>query len=192
MSHPCRVPDCVRPAKDGQLMCWPHWRGLPRALKLAIVDTYRRGQRDAYGANVEQAVRLIKQKEKPSMIDIRVGTGPFTVAKTGAIINDTTPRATVLDQIGEPFCYVLAEDCHGGDLAAARARATLIAEQLSRYAVLRAALVKAREIIQTERNCVVECATIPPKHDLATLDDQTRPFVETYDAALAQIDEALR
>lgn len=64
MSHPCRVPDCDRPAKDGQLMCWPHWRGLPRPLKTAIFDTYANGPRASYQANVEQAVALIEAKEK--------------------------------------------------------------------------------------------------------------------------------
>jgi hypothetical protein len=48
MSHPCRIASCTRPAKDGQLMCWPHWRGLPRRLK---------------DANVAQAVELIDEKE---------------------------------------------------------------------------------------------------------------------------------
>lgn len=63
MSHPCRIPDCPRPAKDGQLMCWPHWRRVPRALNRAIFDTYRNGPRSAYQANVEEAVRVIQQKE---------------------------------------------------------------------------------------------------------------------------------
>jgi hypothetical protein len=33
---------------------------------------------------------------------------------------------------GSPFCYVLPEDCHGGDMTAAKARATRIAEALNR------------------------------------------------------------
>jgi hypothetical protein len=63
MSHPCRIPDCVRPAKDGQLMCLPHWRRVPRALNRAIFDTYANGPRDAYRANVDEAVRVIQAKE---------------------------------------------------------------------------------------------------------------------------------
>lgn len=70
MSHPCRVPDCLKPAKDGQLMCWPHWRRVPRALNRAIFDTYRNGPRSAYLDNVGEAVRVIQAKEadelKPS------------------------------------------------------------------------------------------------------------------------------
>lgn len=62
MSHPCRVPGCQRPAKDHQLMCWPHWRGLPRALKAAIFETCGRDV-PAYQANVDQAVALIEAKE---------------------------------------------------------------------------------------------------------------------------------
>jgi hypothetical protein len=63
MSHPCRIASCSRPAKDGQLMCWPHWRGLPRRLKDAIFETYRNGPHKDYAANVEEAVRLIDEKE---------------------------------------------------------------------------------------------------------------------------------
>lgn len=63
MSHPCRIGSCVRPAKDGQLMCWPHWRGLPRRLKDAIFETYRSGMGQDYHANVEQAVAIIDEKE---------------------------------------------------------------------------------------------------------------------------------
>lgn len=63
MSHPCKIASCARPAKDQQLMCWPHWRGLPRRLKDAIFETYRNGPGEDYRANVDQAVRLIDEKE---------------------------------------------------------------------------------------------------------------------------------
>lgn len=63
VSHPCRIASCSRPAKDGQLLCWPHWRGLPRRLKDAIFETYRNGMGEGYDANVEQAVKLIDEKE---------------------------------------------------------------------------------------------------------------------------------
>lgn len=63
MSHHCRIATCDRPAKEGQLMCWPHWRGLPRRLKDAIFETYRNRQWPDYRANVEQAVKLIDEKE---------------------------------------------------------------------------------------------------------------------------------
>lgn len=41
MSHACAIPGCIRPAKDGQMMCWPHWRRVPRPLNHAVFDTYR-------------------------------------------------------------------------------------------------------------------------------------------------------
>jgi len=44
-------------------MCWPHWRGLPRRLKDAIFETFRERRWDEYRANVEQAVKLIDEKE---------------------------------------------------------------------------------------------------------------------------------
>lgn len=63
MSHPCPITDCPRQAKDGQLMCWPHWRGLPRRLKDAIFETHRTGMGEDYHANVAQAEKLIDEKE---------------------------------------------------------------------------------------------------------------------------------
>ena len=63
MSHPCRIPDCPRPAKDGQLMCWPHWRRVPKALNRAIFHTCAHGPRTAYEENVAEAVRVIQEKE---------------------------------------------------------------------------------------------------------------------------------
>lgn len=59
----CAIPDCPRPAKEHQLMCWPHWRRVPKALNRAIFDTYANGPHDAYRANVEEAVRVIQEKE---------------------------------------------------------------------------------------------------------------------------------
>jgi hypothetical protein len=63
MSHPCAVPNCTTPAKDGHLMCWPHWRRVPKALNRAIFDTCANGPHEAYRANVAEAVRVIQQKE---------------------------------------------------------------------------------------------------------------------------------
>jgi hypothetical protein len=63
MSHPCRIPGCPRAAKDHQLMCWPHWRRVPKVLNRAIFSTYASGPRADYLANVEEAVRVIQEKE---------------------------------------------------------------------------------------------------------------------------------
>jgi hypothetical protein len=56
MSHACPIPDCERPAKDGQLMCWPHWRRVPRALNKAIFATCAYGPHGAYLAHVAEAI----------------------------------------------------------------------------------------------------------------------------------------
>jgi hypothetical protein len=63
MPHQCAIPDCTRPAKDNQLMCWPHWRRVPKALNRAIFDTFANGPADAYRINVAEAVRIIQEKE---------------------------------------------------------------------------------------------------------------------------------
>lgn len=53
------------------------------------------------------------------------------------------------------------------------------------------ALVRTRAVIEAERATMVECATMPPEHDIATLDAETKPYVEEYDAVLAEVDAAL-
>lgn len=63
MSHSCAIPGCERPAKDGQLMCWPHWRRVPRILNRAIFDTWAAGPVSEYRANVAEAVRVVSEKE---------------------------------------------------------------------------------------------------------------------------------
>lgn len=135
------------------------------------------------------------------MTDRNFGEGPFEAKAAKALLGefavggeDIEPVdcATVFDATGNAFCYIAPEDCAGRDMNAAKARATRIAEALNRDDRLKAALMGAREIIQMERDTTVECATKPPEHDISTLDDETRPLVETFDAALAQIDEALR
>lgn len=64
MSHACAIPGCTRPAKQRQLMCWPHWRRVPKALNRAIFDTYANGPMADYRANVAEAIRVIQEKEK--------------------------------------------------------------------------------------------------------------------------------
>lgn len=63
MSHPCPVKGCERPAKDQQLMCWPHWRRVPRPLNKAIFETFANGPRAEYSANVKEAIRVVEEKE---------------------------------------------------------------------------------------------------------------------------------
>lgn len=60
-----------------------------------------------------------------------VGKGPFT---TKATKDATGPAGSVvvLDASGETFCFVDSDYCVGGDLSAAKARATRIAEALNK------------------------------------------------------------
>lgn len=66
MSHACAIPGCDRPAKDGQLMCWPHWRQVPRALNHAVFDTYRNLRNDtgAYRQARDAAISAVVAKER--------------------------------------------------------------------------------------------------------------------------------
>ena len=38
---PCPVPGCTRTAGQGKLMCWSHWRRVPKRLQSAVYRTYR-------------------------------------------------------------------------------------------------------------------------------------------------------
>jgi hypothetical protein len=62
-----------------------------------------------------------------------VGKGPFAAGKCQ--VHDETPGvydgAAVFDAEGQPFCLIASDDCVGGDLSAAKARATRIAESLN-------------------------------------------------------------
>jgi hypothetical protein len=71
-----------------------------------------------------------------------VGKGPFKVEKDLAYLGgdmavggeepEMVQMVAVADAAGEPFCYVHPDDCAGGDLTSAKARATRIAEALNR------------------------------------------------------------
>jgi len=69
MSHACAISGCEKPAKDGQLMCWPHWRRVPRALNHAVFDTYRnlRSDPQAYRQARDAAIAAVEEKERPDV-----------------------------------------------------------------------------------------------------------------------------
>lgn len=64
MAHPCAIPDCSRPAKTGQLMCWPHWRRVPKVLNRAIFDTCGSGADEEYDSVVAEAISIVVAKER--------------------------------------------------------------------------------------------------------------------------------
>ncbi|CAN5488829.1 hypothetical protein BH10PSE14_BH10PSE14_29890 [soil metagenome] len=82
MSHLCAVPDCHRPAKDGQLMCWPHWCRVPKVLNKAIFATYGRDQA-AYEEHVAAAVLAIQQKEAAEASGRGIGRSVGRALKAG-------------------------------------------------------------------------------------------------------------
>lgn len=59
----CPIPNCTRGRKPDRLMCWPHWRRVPKALNKAIFETYRLGPRNAHSANCREAIRIVTEKE---------------------------------------------------------------------------------------------------------------------------------
>jgi len=65
VSHDCAIPNCTRPAKDHQLMCWPHWCRVPKALNRAVFAAYRNLRSDpgTYRAARGAAVAAVVAKE---------------------------------------------------------------------------------------------------------------------------------
>lgn len=61
-----------------------------------------------------------------------VGKGPFRAWKDKVDLFGQGSAVPIVDSGDRPFAYVLLDDCVGGDLSAARARATRIAESLNR------------------------------------------------------------
>lgn len=62
----CAIPTCTAQAKPNQLMCWPHWRRVPKALNHAVFDTYRNLRNDpsAYRQARDAAIDAVVEKEK--------------------------------------------------------------------------------------------------------------------------------
>lgn len=62
---PCPVKGCTAFAKPHQLMCWPHWRRVPKALNHAVFDTYGNLHNDpeAYRQARDAAIAAVEAKE---------------------------------------------------------------------------------------------------------------------------------
>lgn len=65
IGNPCPVRGCARLAKPHQLMCWPHWRRVPKALNHAVFDTFRnlRSDPQAYREARDAAIAAVEAKE---------------------------------------------------------------------------------------------------------------------------------
>lgn len=57
---PCPVKGCTAHAKPNQLMCWPHWRRVPKPLNRAVFETYQ--DLDGYGG-YDAVARLRRYRE---------------------------------------------------------------------------------------------------------------------------------
>lgn len=53
VGNPCPVKGCTAHAKPNQLMCWPHWKRVPKALNRAVFDTFA-AWRNAPGGSQER------------------------------------------------------------------------------------------------------------------------------------------
>src|SRR3546814_1830137 len=66
-SHPCAVPDCITPAKIGQLMCRGHWFMVSQKTRRAVNATWRNFKKSppSYTASRAQAIKEVQEKERP-------------------------------------------------------------------------------------------------------------------------------
>lgn len=62
---PCPVAGCEAHAKPGQLMCWPHWRRVPKAPNRAVFDTFDeiRSNPAGYRQARDAAIAAVNEKE---------------------------------------------------------------------------------------------------------------------------------
>ena len=62
---PCPVSGCDALAKPGQLMCWPHWRRVPKSLNRAVFDTFANMRKEpaAYAQARKAAIAAVEAKE---------------------------------------------------------------------------------------------------------------------------------
>ncbi len=69
MTHLCHAHACSTPVQPAMFMCRSHWFKVPKPLRDAIWETYRRGQEDdkrpsdAYLKNASEAVKAVAAKE---------------------------------------------------------------------------------------------------------------------------------
>jgi hypothetical protein len=49
--QPCPVKGCTAHAKPNQLMCWRHWRRVPKPLNHAVFETYVQASFRSVGAD---------------------------------------------------------------------------------------------------------------------------------------------
>ena len=70
MSHTCHARGCTTPVKPELLMCFKHWRMVPRLLQRAVWRAYRSGQCDdkrpseAWHQAADAAIRAVAEKER--------------------------------------------------------------------------------------------------------------------------------
>jgi hypothetical protein len=63
-THECPIAGCTRQVKNENLMCWPHWRRVPKILNRMIFDTCRARDWPNYQIARDEAVRIVTLKDK--------------------------------------------------------------------------------------------------------------------------------
>lgn len=68
--HFCAATGCHQVISVRFLMCWPHWKKLPRALQRDIWRTSRHADRSEYNWHVDQAIQAIVEREGRTAVSV--------------------------------------------------------------------------------------------------------------------------
>lgn len=63
-THPCPIPQCEHRISKSLLMCWPHWRRVPKFLQRVIWREVKSADRTEYTKAVKQAIEIVTEKVK--------------------------------------------------------------------------------------------------------------------------------
>jgi hypothetical protein len=67
--HLCHAEGCTTPVPPELLMCWPHWRRVPKVIQRRVWVNYRDGQcddmkpSDEWHAAARDAIKAVAEKE---------------------------------------------------------------------------------------------------------------------------------
>lgn len=71
-TRPCPITSCRAQIRANHLMCYPHWKLVPRPLQMRVYATYKRGQENQgigaaspeYVEAMAEAIRLVNEIER--------------------------------------------------------------------------------------------------------------------------------
>lgn len=78
MEHRCHARGCGRAVRPEMLMCYPHWKVVPKSIQRAVWLAYRPGQCDdkrpskAWMSAADAAIGFVARREEQKLTDAEV------------------------------------------------------------------------------------------------------------------------